>query len=39
VRFTLPVLGPIKLDYGWPVVADDANDGSGRFNFSVDYKF
>ncbi len=39
VRFTLPVLGPIKLDYGIPFVADDANDNSGRFNFSVDYKF
>jgi outer membrane protein insertion porin family len=39
LRLVLPVLGPIKLDYGIPFKADNANDSSGRFNFSVDYKF
>lgn len=39
LRFTLPMLGPIKIDYGIPVTSDDFNDNSGRFNFSVDYKW
>jgi outer membrane protein insertion porin family len=39
LRFTLPMLGPIKIDYGIPVRSDDFNDNSGRFNFSVDYKW
>ena len=39
VRLKLPVLGPIKLDYGIPVTSDKFNDGGGRFQFSVDYKY
>ncbi len=39
VRVVLPVLGPIKLDYGIPVTTDRFNDGGGRFQFSVDYKY
>jgi outer membrane protein insertion porin family len=38
-RFTLPVLGPIKLDYAIPIKSEKANDDGGQFNFSVDYKF
>ena len=33
LRLNLPVLGPLKLDYGIP------DEGGGRFNISVDYKF
>lgn len=40
VRVVLPVIGPIKIDWGVPVRSDNFNDSSsGRFNFSVDYKF
>ena len=39
VRAVLPVVGPLKLDYGIPVTADEFNDGSGRFQVLMDYKF
>jgi len=39
VRAVLPVVGPIKLDYGIPVTADEFNDSSGRFQVLMDYKF
>ncbi len=39
LRLKLPVLGPIKLDYGIPVTSDEFNDSGGRFNFSVDYQY
>lgn len=39
LRFKLPVLGPIKLDYGVPVMDGDAVDSSGQFHFSMDYKW
>lgn len=39
VRPVLPVVGPIKLDYGIPVTADEFNDSSGRFQVLMDYKF
>jgi len=39
VRAVLPVVGPIKLDYGIPVTADEYNDSSGRFQVLMDYKF
>ncbi|MES2707747.1 MAG: outer membrane protein assembly factor BamA [Verrucomicrobiota bacterium] len=39
IRVAIPRIGPIKLDYGIPVTTDEHNDGSGKFNFSMDYKF
>lgn len=39
IRVAIPHIGPIKLDYGIPVTSDEYNDGSGKFNFSMDYKF
>jgi outer membrane protein insertion porin family len=39
IRFRLPVLGPIKLDYGVPFKDGDAVDSSGQFHFSMDYKW
>ena len=39
LRLNLPIFGPLKLDYGIPIQADEYNDGAGRFNISVDYKF
>ncbi|MBP7951215.1 MAG: outer membrane protein assembly factor BamA [Verrucomicrobiales bacterium] len=39
LRLNLPVFGPLKLDYAFPVQSDEFNDSSGRFNISVDYKF
>lgn len=39
VRVILPVIGPVKIDYGIPVTTDEFNDDGGKFNFSVDYKF
>jgi outer membrane protein insertion porin family len=39
VRFVLPMLGPIKLDYGFPVRDGVSKDSSGQFHFSMDYKW
>ena len=30
---------PIRLDYGIPLEADSDNDSSGRFNFTLGYRF
>ena len=39
VRVNLPVVGPVKIDYGIPITTDEFNDEGGQFQFSVDYKF
>lgn len=39
VRVNLPVVGPVKIDYGIPVTTDEINDKGGQFQFTVDYKF
>jgi len=39
VRVNLPVVGPVKIDYGIPITTDEFNDKGGQFQFSVDYKF
>jgi outer membrane protein insertion porin family len=36
IRINLPI-GPLRLDYGYPIRHDSAPDGSGRFNFGVGY--
>jgi outer membrane protein insertion porin family len=38
VRLDLPI-GPIRLDYGFPVQKDSFNSKSGQFQFSVGYQF
>jgi outer membrane protein insertion porin family len=38
VRLNLPI-GPIRLDYGFPVQKDSFNSKNGQFQFSVGYQF
>lgn len=38
LRLYLPV-GPIRLDYAFPINSDEFNDSSGRFNFNIGYRF
>ena len=38
LRLYLPI-GPIKLDYGWPLHTDGWNDTGGRFHFNIGYAF
>ncbi|MDD5200125.1 MAG: outer membrane protein assembly factor BamA [Terrimicrobiaceae bacterium] len=38
VRVELPI-GPIRVDYGIPVIHDQFNGGTGKFNFNVGYQF
>jgi outer membrane protein insertion porin family len=38
LRLFLPI-GPIRVDFGVPVQADEFNDNSGQFQFNVGYKF
>jgi len=38
VRLNLPV-GPLRLDYGWPIITDDRSGKTGRIQFSVGYQF
>jgi outer membrane protein insertion porin family len=35
----LPAIGPIRIDYGIPLQADEHNDSGGKFQFNVGYKF
>jgi len=39
VLLEIPAIGPIRIDYGIPLAADEDNDSSGKFNFNVGYKF
>jgi outer membrane protein insertion porin family len=38
VRLDLPI-GPIRIDYGFPLQHDEFNGGSGKFNFNIGYQF
>jgi outer membrane protein insertion porin family len=38
VRLNLPI-GPIRLDYGYPIQEDQFSSRSGQFQFSVGYQF
>lgn len=38
VRLDLPI-GPIRIDYGIPVISDKFNDSPGQFNFNIGYQF
>jgi outer membrane protein insertion porin family len=37
-RIELPI-GPIRIDWGYPVMYDQWNKTSGQFNFNVGYTF
>ena len=37
-RIELPI-GPIRIDWGYPVMSDEWNQTSGQFNFNVGYTF
>jgi len=38
VRLNLPI-GPLRLDYGFPLISDEFNDRGGQFHFNVGYQF
>jgi len=38
VRLDLPI-GPVRIDYGFPIQKDNFSSGSGKFNFNVGYQF
>jgi outer membrane protein insertion porin family len=38
VRLDLPI-GPIRLDYGIPLVHDKFTGSGGKFNFNIGYQF
>ncbi len=38
LRLYLPI-GPLKLDYAWPLVYEDWNKTGGRFHFNIGYAF
>jgi outer membrane protein insertion porin family len=38
LRLDLPI-GPIRVDYGIPIVYDDWNGPPGKFNFNIGYQF
>jgi len=38
LRLDLPI-GPVRIDYGIPIQADEFNDSSGKFNFNIGYQF
>jgi outer membrane protein insertion porin family len=37
LRINIPQMGPLRLDYGFPVTHDPGASGKGRFQFSVGY--
>jgi len=38
VRLDLPI-GPVRIDYGFPMQKDEFSSGSGKFNFNIGYQF
>ena len=37
VRLNIPNLGPLRLDYAFPITGDSVNDDGGRFQFGVGF--
>ena len=37
MRINIPSIGPLRLDYGYPIQHDKNTSGSGRFQFGVGY--
>jgi outer membrane protein insertion porin family len=38
VRLNLPI-GPLRLDYGYPIMTDQQSGRTGKIQFSVGYQF
>lgn len=38
IRVDLPI-GPVRVDYGFPVITDQFNSSPGKFNFNIGYQF
>ncbi|MGA7904621.1 MAG: outer membrane protein assembly factor BamA [Terrimicrobiaceae bacterium] len=38
LRLDLPI-GPIRFDYGYPIIYEDFNGPPGKFNFNIGYQF
>ena len=38
LRLDLPI-GPLRFDYGYPIIFDDFNGPPGKFNFNIGYQF
>lgn len=38
IRLDLPI-GPIRVDYGYPIIYDSFNGPPGKFNFNIGYQF
>ena len=38
LRLDLPI-GPIRIDYGYPIIYDSFNGPPGKFNFNIGYQF
>jgi len=38
LRLEIPMLGPLRFDYGIPIHHDQYNSGSGKFQFSVGWE-
>ena len=38
IRLNIPQLGPLRLDYAFPITHGPDTSGSGRFQFSVGYE-
>jgi len=38
LRITIPQMGPLRLDYAFPITHPERTGSSGRFQFSVGYE-
>jgi len=38
IRLNIPQLGPLRLDYAFPITHGPDTSGAGRFQFSVGYE-
>ena len=38
LRLDLPI-GPIRIDYGYPIIYESFNGPPGKFNFNIGYQF
>ncbi len=39
VRLDLPFVGPVRLDYGYPIKLDNFSSHSGRIQINLGYQF
>jgi outer membrane protein insertion porin family len=38
VRLDLPI-GPLRFDFGYPIIHENFNGPPGKFNFNIGYQF